>query len=567
MPMLGSTSDASREEKDALDVLSLVVNFDVYSLGIPNANGAAIGSAEMHREGAELKTDTVRLFSDTQVILGGQPSQAIVRAAHQSWLAIQRRLDAYLERKAIWIEFNQKLRAIAGIPIDLSLWLGQVARALQPKKQQLYVPGADPSQPGIKRPNLPHPVNFKVEMDEARVQREDGRPGSGPVAVTFDPGPSGPPGAGPFAVTWDLDARPASPQSVDRAAIAALQGGGGGHGDEFFFGLGGGGTLSKLDKGGGRHGPGMDAFASITGGPRDMTTYAHGKLPGPKGPNPPRGKSTGDTKTVQTSKGPNPSTMSAANNPAPEKSTDKGIAQEGRGDPKPATSGSGGGGGGPTIVQGTTGGGGGTTTATASPTAAPNPPEEKSTDSKPSTGSTGSSSSSSTTTKGAGGGGSSTSTPNAPGGGGSKGPPKAEPPKPAEASSTPKKDPPPPPPVEEDPNKKHHGGGSNPNPEDTGSGGGGRGGPRQSGGHNQNPNPEDQGATGGAGAPRARTRSDLAGPRSYDAYPDPESTGGGGPRGRYNERPNPEDTGSPHGPSARNRSAIGPWSASRNRMV
>jgi hypothetical protein len=99
--------------------------------------------------------------------------------------------------------------------------------------------------------------------------------------------------------------------------------------------------------------------------------------------------------------------------------------------------------------------------------------------------------------------------------------------------------------------------------------GGGIGGPRSYGGQNQNPNPEDQGA-GGGGGPRAygsSSRSSAGGPRSYDAYPDPESTGGGGPRGRYNERPNPEDTAGPRGPNARNRSAIAPWSASRNRML
>ena len=109
--------------------------------------------------------------------------------------------------------------------------------------------------------------------------------------------------------------------------------------------------------------------------------------------------------------------------------------------------------------------------------------------------------------------------------------------------------------------------GDMPSDEGGGGSGGGIGGPRSYGGQNQNPNPEDTG--GGGGGPRAygsSSQSSSAGPRSYDAYPDPESTGGGGPRG-YNERPNPEDAAGPRGPSARNRSAIGPWSASRNRML
>ena len=111
--------------------------------------------------------------------------------------------------------------------------------------------------------------------------------------------------------------------------------------------------------------------------------------------------------------------------------------------------------------------------------------------------------------------------------------------------------------------------GDMPSDEGGGGSGGGIGGPRSYGGQNQNPNPEDQGA-GGGGGPRSygnSSRSSFGGPRSYDAYPDPESTGGGGPRGRYNARPNPEDAAGPRGPSARNRSAIGPWSASRNRML
>jgi hypothetical protein len=60
------------------------------------------------------------------------------------------------------------------------------------------------------------------------------------------------------------------------------------------------------------------------------------------------------------------------------------------------------------------------------------------------------------------------------------------------------------------------------------------------------------------------TGGGLAGPRAYDAYPDPESSGGVGPKARY-ERPNPEDSGSPHGPSAR--TAISWSSATRYRMV
>jgi hypothetical protein len=68
--------------------------------------------------------------------------------------------------------------------------------------------------------------------------------------------------------------------------------------------------------------------------------------------------------------------------------------------------------------------------------------------------------------------------------------------------------------------------------------------------------PSDDGNTSTGGG--------LAGPRAYDAYPDPESSGGVGPKARY-ERPNPEDSGSPHGPSAR--TAISWSSSTRNRMV
>ena len=452
----------------------------------------------------------------------------------------------------------------------------QVPAPAQDEEREIPVPRSTPIFPTTRR-DVPN---------GGSAPTLNGYPGVGPIVVTWDPGPAtrrAPP-TGPVAVTWDpgpidrLDRRPDSPQSRDRAAIAARQGGG--HSDEFFFGLPGGGTLRSKLGGGDRRGPapGVEAFASLLGGPRDTNTYAHGgKLPGPKGPNPGPGKGTA------TAKDPNPTTRSAAPNPPAHRSTDKdqGFAKTGPVDRDPSS--------GPTVVGGTTGGAGQSTitvqappkagtTKTGDPGTLQLNDEEVDTDD---------------------------------------------------------------PYVEEVPNDpKKGGGGSMPNPEDSGGGGegprsrrvrlegpnpensgrnarnelrvparlrfasspnpasrssNGFGGEDNNAGlgsigdrvfdpklfrfrvpgalgdmpsENQNPNPDDTG--GGSGGPRAyggTSRSSLAGPRSYDAYPDPESTGGGGPRGRYNERPNPEDTGSPHGPSARNRSAIGPWSASRNRMI
>ncbi|CAN5497270.1 hypothetical protein BH09MYX1_BH09MYX1_18500 [soil metagenome] len=332
----------------------------------------------------------------------------------------------------------------------------------------------------------------------------------------------------------------AATQSVARFAIAKKD-----HGEERAFGgPGGGSVLSKLRHGGGGH-SGMFAVSESNEG-----LFTH-KQRGPRGVNVLAANRGGSGGTAGSGKrnapGPNPAPGRGTSDNKASASDSRMTGSEARGtraETTPSSAGSR-----PAAAVD-----GGTITVTVSPTPAPNPPEDRGTGGggSGSTGGSGTSGGSGST----GTSGNSGSSPNAPSGG-SKGPPQAES-KPVEGKGGPKKDPETP---KEDPHKRP---GGNPNPEDDGSGGGG--GPRASGGENQSPNPEDSGSGGGGTNPRARisrlmpydedggrrggTGGGVGGPRAYDAYPDPESSGGGNPRARF-EMPNPEDTRGPQGPSAR----------------